>query len=311
MKRALLIHAGAVGDFVMALRVVAAMRQAGAEHLTVLGRPHIAALACPDDGVDEVLDIDVGGFHALFSQGAALGPNVVALLSRIDLAVDMLGAGHTTQAHLQQAGIPKVIHLDPRHRTEWPGHVSDQWLADLRAAGFDATVGPPRLHADPAPTRHLAARSVDLNTGPTAKPLVILHPGSGSTRKCWPLPNFVTLAGKLQAAGMHTRFLLGPTEAERLRDNEIAQLRTASPLMTDCSLREVANIIAAARCFVGNDCGISHLAAALETPTVAIFGPTDPNTWRPLGEHVTILRAPRPARWPTVDDVARAALGRS
>ncbi len=311
MKRALLIHAGAIGDFVMALRVVAAMRQAGAEHLTVLGRPHIAALACPDDGVDEILDIEVGGFHALFSRGAALGPNVVALLSRIDLAVDMLGAGHTTRVHLQQAGIPKVVHLDPRHRTEWPGHVSDQWLADLRTAGFDATVGPPRLHADPTPSRRLAAMGPERGVGHAARPLVILHPGSGSTRKCWPLPSFVTLAEMLQAAGLHTLFLLGPTEAERLCDDEIAQLRTASPMMTNCSLREVANIIAAARCFVGNDCGISHLAAALRIPTVAIFGPTDPNTWRPLGEHVTILRAQRPAQWPTIADVAHAALARS
>jgi ADP-heptose:LPS heptosyltransferase len=151
----------------------------------------------------------------------------------------------------------------------------------------------------------------DKGVGPAAGPLVILHPGSGSTRKCWPLPNYVALADKLRATGVDPLFLLGPTEAERLCDDEIAQLRTASPMMTNCSLREVASIIAAGRCFVGNDCGISHLAAALEIPTVAIFGPTDPNTWRPLGEHVTILRAPRPAGWPTVADVARAALGRS
>jgi ADP-heptose:LPS heptosyltransferase len=61
------------------------------------------------------------------------------------------------------------------------------------------------------------------------------------------------------------------------------------PVMKDASLVQVAGAIACSQLVVGNDSGISHLAAAIRTPLVCLFGPTDPTVWRPLGAVVRVL----------------------
>ena len=77
-------------------------------------------------------------------------------------------------------------------------------------------------------------------------------------------------------------------------------------------LEAVAGLIACADLYIGNDSGLTHMAAALGAPTVAVFGPTDPGTWRPLGRVVRVLRGAaspdNPARWPGVDEVLEAVL---
>jgi ADP-heptose:LPS heptosyltransferase len=324
MQRALLIHGGAVGDFVMSLRVVAALRAAGATSLAVLGRPEIAQVAGPADGVDKVLDLNVGGYHALFSQTLELPPRVLESLRRFDLAVNMLGgptaprprpgalpadgrdrAEDPTRRRLHDAGIRRVITIDPRPRADCHGHVSDQWLADLRAAGIKATAGPPRIRLDETSLRHARSR-LEAETQAGGRPVAILHPGSGGQDKCWPVQNFIKLAARLQAADRRVAFLMGPAELERFSRVESDHLQAVAPTFDGCSLREAAALIAASRLYVGNDSGMSHVAAALEIETATIFGPTDPVRWRPLGKHVTILRSPSPGTWPSVVDVFRS-----
>jgi heptosyltransferase-2 len=56
------------------------------------------------------------------------------------------------------------------------------------------------------------------------------------------------------------------------------------------NLRDLVGALSRCTVFVGHDTGVTHLAAAVKTPTVALFGPTDPDVWRPLGDHVEIIR---------------------
>jgi ADP-heptose:LPS heptosyltransferase len=305
MKQALLIHGGAVGDFVMSLRVVAALRQAGARYVAILGRPQIAAIAGPPEGGDTIMDLEAGGFHALFSADLPLPQHVVAQLAPFDLAVDMLGGSPgPTRKRLIEAGIKRVVDLDPRPRLGRRRHVSEQWLADLSAAGIEADVGPPTIHIDKT-ALHQARRRLAVATGNSEQPLAILHPGSGSPDKCWPLPGFIELAGTLQDVGWRALFLLGPVELERLNADEMGRLRAAAPTLTGSSLPAAAALIAATQFFIGNDSGMSHLAAALGVATIAVFGPTDPAIWRPLGEQVSVIQGPAAGQWPSVDDVFR------
>jgi ADP-heptose:LPS heptosyltransferase len=102
-----------------------------------------------------------------------------------------------------------------------------------------------------------------------------IHPFSGSPRKNWPLENFRELARQLEA-GMPVRWCAGPEDpplegAVRIDD-----------------LYELARWLARAQMYVGNDSGITHLAAAVGTPVLALFGPTDPAVWAPRGAHVTV-----------------------
>ena len=106
---------------------------------------------------------------------------------------------------------------------------------------------------------------------------VLLHPGSGGHAKIW--PRFAELARALPSATI----LLGPCERP---------LDTANPVLENLSLEAVTEHLRNCRMFVGNDSGITHIAAYWGTPTVALFGPTDPAIWGPLGRRVKVLQRP-------------------
>lgn len=117
----------------------------------------------------------------------------------------------------------------------------------------------------------------------TQSGLVAIHPYSGSAKKNWPLERFTDLAGRLGAA----EFCEGPEEGtHRFPD-----------------LGTLAAWLGGAAAYIGNDCGISHLAAAVGCSVVALFGPTDPRVWAPRGENVKVLPLSS-----TVEEVERAVL---
>jgi len=105
----------------------------------------------------------------------------------------------------------------------------------------------------------------------------VIHPFSGSARKNWPLERFRALAGKLERV-MPVKWCAGEED----------------PLLPGAfridDLYELACWLARARLYIGNDSGITHLAAAVGTPVLALFGPTDPEVWAPRGQHVRVGR---------------------
>jgi len=104
----------------------------------------------------------------------------------------------------------------------------------------------------------------------------VIHPFSGSSKKCWPLEHYQELARRLD---IPVRWCAGPEEAlpDAVRIDD---------------LYELACWLATARVYIGNDSGITHLAAAVGTPVVALFGPTDPRRWAPRGDRVRIVAKP-------------------
>ena len=111
-----------------------------------------------------------------------------------------------------------------------------------------------------------------------------VHPGSGSPSKNWPTSRFLEAAGRL--AGPEPWLLVaGPAEAG-------LEAPRGAILAREWPLRVLGAALARAGLFLGNDSGVSHLAAAAGAPTLALFGPTDPALWAPVGPRVTTLRAP-------------------
>ena len=119
--------------------------------------------------------------------------------------------------------------------------------------------------------------------------VTVIHPGSGSAGKCWHLDNFLAVANKLRRKGHHVVFLLGPAELERFDRADRQKIETTANCLTDLSLTEVIGLLSCAHCFIGNDTGITHLAAGIGTRTIAMFGPTDPKVYGPIGPDVIIL----------------------
>ncbi|HTS50152.1 MAG TPA: glycosyltransferase family 9 protein [Bryobacteraceae bacterium] len=132
-------------------------------------------------------------------------------------------------------------------------HAADFFLEQAGGAGLAA----PRIGCPPAERRDLA----------------VMHPFSGSSRKNWPRDRYRELACRLPS---EVQWCAGPEEA---LDNAVRME----------NLWDLACWLRSARVYIGNDSGITHLAAAVGTPVVAIFGPTDPELWAPRGEHVRIV----------------------
>lgn len=110
--------------------------------------------------------------------------------------------------------------------------------------------------------------------------VIVIHPFSGSARKNWPLEKYREVATQLP---LPVEWCAGPEEplegAVRI-DN----------------LGELARWLAGARLYIGNDSGITHLAAAVGTPVIAVFISTDPAVWAPRGPHVQVMRGDEHAR---------------
>ncbi len=109
----------------------------------------------------------------------------------------------------------------------------------------------------------------------------VVHPFSASAKKNWPLARFRELARKLEAR-LPVRWCAGPEDAlkEAVRFDD---------------LYELACWLAGARLYVGNDSGITHLAAAVGTPVVALFGPKAPAVWAPRGPWVRVVATKQPS----------------
>lgn len=151
------------------------------------------------------------------------------------------------------------------------GHVSDALLDQLVASGL---------------ARSDALRHPVLATPPSEERALVVQPGAGSRAKRWPAERFAEV---VRRSGLEATCLLGPAEL----DPPDASLHVAPRIVRAPSTEELVQLLAGARVYVGNDAGVTHLAAALGTPVVAIFGPTDPARWAPRGRApVEVIRAP-------------------
>jgi ADP-heptose:LPS heptosyltransferase len=218
----------------------------------------------------------------------------------------MLG-GSAFARRLLQIDVKNVVTLDPRPRKNQPMHITDQWQNDLREAGIESAPGPPCIAVTAEERRRSRERLVDM-IGHKADTILLLHPGSGSRAKCWPTERFAELGGRLRAEGCAVVMTLGPVESERMTADEMKMLSNETPIIRPRRAIDLSILLATVDAYVGNDSGVSHLAASVGAPTVAIFGPTDPRLWAPLGEHVCVMRSLIAKAWPEVDDVFRGAI---
>ncbi len=118
-----------------------------------------------------------------------------------------------------------------------------------------------------------------------------IHPGSGSPTKNWPAATLAALAQRLRGElGLAPVVVAGPADDLAL-SALLAHLPWAPVVLHNLPLVELAGLLMGAAGYLGNDSGPTHLAAMLDLPTLALFGPTDPAVWSPRGRRVRILHA--------------------
>lgn len=284
-RRILVCRGGALGDFVVTLPVLAALRKRwpGAR-LDLLAYPRQAVLAQACGLADSVRSLDDAGLAAWFDDGSAGLPDAEAgYVAAYDLIVCFLhDPGGCVRDKLEGAGPARVVCHTPIVQGV---HAVDHLGGALARLGI-ATEPAPCL---PMPAEVLSRGRSRL--GSLGERIVLLHPGSGSPGKNWPLGHYLALARRLAArgGGVTPVFLAG--EAER---PILAELVQAGPVLSDLPILEAAGVLASSWGYVGNDSGVSHVAAAVGARVVALFGPTDPAVWAPRGAHVTVLRTAPP-----------------
>lgn len=284
----------------------------------LVARSPVSRLAVGRSVVRSVYDFDAPGMSTLFSPpgGGAIDPAVVKTVQTFDAIVSLCGGPDATPAtRLREVASGPVWAIDPRVRPETVmagRHITDQWGDDLHHAGLD--VGPvmPEVlirldDADREHGRNTWERSFQATSG-RGGPRVLLHPGSGGKPKCWPIDRFEVLATALQDDVRQVAWMIGPVEVDWYGQEFVCRLARTAPVTYEDDLLKAASAIATADVFVGNDAGIAHLAAALGVPTVAIYGPTSPDVWHPVGPIVRVLHGggpPDPFEGVGVPDVFR------
>jgi heptosyltransferase-2 len=293
----LVLRGGALGDFLVTLPALGLLRAHWPQaRIELVGHARAAELARPGGTLDAVHSQHEARWAALYG-GESLPAGLHNWLAEFDLVVnfwpdpDGALAAHfpvrAGQTWVTAAARPAVSPA-ARHYCE-----------ALRPLGLATTDYRTRLAVEKSEFQNPKPETNLPNTGKseletqnskpgTQNPVCIaIHPGSGSPRKNWPVERWVELAGRLRG---HAPLLIVGGEADT---PAVAALAAFGEVALNLPLPELARRLAACQLFLGHDSGVSHLAAAVGTPCVLLFGPTEPAMWAPPGEHVqTVRRGP-------------------
>jgi heptosyltransferase-2 len=278
----LVIRGGAIGDFILTLPVLAALRrQFPRTQLEVLGYPHIAGLALAGGLVQRVQSIEARSLAGFFARNGALAEDLVDYFSEFDIIVSYLyDPDEIFQTNVKLCLQGQFIAGPHRGDIGGGAHASEVFLKPLeRLAIFDAEAVP-RLEV---------GRTFE-TTIATGRWLAA-HPGSGSEKKNWPETKWLQfLQHLMQSTTLNLLLVGGEAERDRLQRLEAALPGTRIKVMQSAPLPELAQWLASCVGFVGHDSGISHLAAAVGLPSLILWGETEEAVWRPRGQHMMVLR---------------------
>jgi heptosyltransferase III len=253
--RRLIVRPGGIGDFIVSLPALECLKT---EYCEVWTRSETVPLA---RFADRARPIASTGLDLL----AVTDPpaTLIEELRGFDSIVSWYGANRPEfRDEVQRLGLPFTFFT--ALPAEGSGvHAVDFYLDQVRTLGPCASDGIPRIECPPEDAE--------------AEDFIVIHPFSGSARKNWPLENFGRMGQRLGTA-MRVYWCYGPNDPP---EEDAVRIE---------NLYELGCWISKASLFVGNDSGITHLAAAVGTPVLALFGPTDPAVWGPRGPNVKIGR---------------------
>jgi ADP-heptose:LPS heptosyltransferase len=274
-KVVLALRALNLGDLLVAVPALRALRRAHPDHRLVLATPPaLAPIAALTGAVDELLPAE---------------DRVPLPWSRRppELAVNLHGTGPQSHAILDALAPQRRIgfRIEGWDGPEWSevaqrhAHERERWCALLTHHGIPADPSDLRLDAPPAPAR------------PAAVAPVLVHPGARYGAKRWPVNRFAELAAALTRAGQLV--LVTGSAAERPLAAAVARtagLGESRVLAGRTDLAQLCTLVAGAGLVISGDTGIAHLASAFGTPSVVLFGPVDPAQWGPPvnGPHIAL-----------------------
>ncbi len=296
VQNILIWHQGALGDLLLAgPALVAVSRYYPKARLAALGHPGRWGLLSHTLPLAAVWDSGGALWANLFSD-AALPPRVGERLASFDLALVFSPKPDAMLGRLALAGIPSVCWV-PSFPEEGAGggpEVGGQAVAVLQArhlARLGLPYQPQPFALQPSPAQKKARSPAAGSRGP-----LVVAPGSGHPGKNWPLAHYYEVSRALAwEHRLQVIWVAGPAEAALLPYLAALARAQGQVLLANQPLEQLAAVLSRSRLYLGNDSGVTHLAAAAGAGGVlALFGPTDPQVWAPWGKQVRILQAPCP-----------------
>lgn len=275
-----LIHHAALGDTILLLPLIRSLRLRFPDSsITLVTRDSFGQLLTGLGLLEACASADDPGHSLWFiPPRESPRPNSTPPWARADLLLSAVATPTdpwAANARLARPGRApdSLLFFQPRPPSDFPHHVTAWHRAQLATLQLpDPPLLPPRANPDGT---------------------VLIHPGAGSDAKCWPRHHFLAIARALQQREIPAAFILGEVELARWPRDVIAQFEDLLPCLR-LDLPALADALARARLYLGNDSGVTHLAAAMGIPTIALFGPSSDLHWRPVGPRVRVLRTPSP-----------------
>ena len=286
MRRTLLVvHPGALGDVLLARQALRALRDLYPNHaLGLIVRRDVGALLEVCREADRCFPLEGRALSGLLGGVKSTPPDLSQWLRVCDLALcwmDDPGGLHATLAAFGVAH--RVIQSVSGEMAEI--HQADHLLRTLEGI---VQLRPAGSRLDLPDTIKEAGRTLLRSHGLAENRFVMVHPGSGSPHKCVAPSTLATVMDELRFREIPVALAVGPAD-EAIALDVVDRCSSDPVWIRGQDLDRMAGLLAHAALFIGHDSGLTHLAAALAVPTIALFGPTDAGRWAPRGANVEVL----------------------
>ncbi|MDH4239015.1 MAG: hypothetical protein OEW48_05600, partial [Phycisphaerae bacterium] len=290
-QRGVILQPGAIGDCILTLPLAEFMKdslQLGG--IDILGHTEYIGILPGRTCVDSVRSMDSMNLHRMFVEKSTFdltdGDPLINAFADYAWIVTFLGEPYSNfeqnlifTANCSHSS--EVITLSMKPPEDYSNHLTDYYRQQF--------IDESGLSLEPRQIERgaslIKATESDVNKGrellteiqvDSSEKLVVIQPGSGGLHKCWHPDNFLSVAKELRLKGVDVVFLLGPAEQERFSNATIKDINNVAKCLTDLSLTQVVWLLSCSDGFLGNDSGITHLAAGMGVRTLVVFGPTNP-----------------------------------
>jgi len=289
MNRILVIRGGAIGDFILTLPALKALRDARPQaHMEILGYKHIAVLAENRFYAQGVHSIEYGPLARFFARNSELPTELADYFASFDLIVSYLyDPDLIFESNLRRCGVQNLI-CGPARIVESAGHAARQLARPMEQLGINVADFAERIF--PLIEDREFAREF---LASVSQPIIAIHPGSGSHEKNWPLENWIDLFSPSSRFARLEGLVVISGEADEAQTDKLERewKNRGVRFARNLPLPSLAAVLDRS-IFIGHDSGISHLAAAAGANCILLFGATDPDVWAPKNENVRVLRPP-------------------
>ena len=275
----LIVHQGALGDFVVTFSILRAFR-AVFDRIDGICRSSFGRLASEIGVLDRHYPLESAHFASLYTDH--MNSDVRQIISSYSHIL-LFSFSRTLEQSIRKTIRSQIYRIAPWPDELIPVHVTEFLSDQVLQCGILSS-------ADSQVFRHALSAS-DQVRRPIISPgsTIILNPGAGSIKKRWGLERYLALAADLTSHGFRPVVLLGPAEGDI--EEELRQRSESIPqVVRSDSFSDLLLLLRTAKGYIGNDSGVSHLAAYMGLSVLVVFGPTDPNRWRPFGNNVCVVK---------------------